>query len=177
MAGDVVSQGGSEDETVSASAPSCASSSQIQGRGRGRGRGQDRLGLAVGPGTAQQKERLQRSIAKVQGQIDETKRALDNVCEELRNTTAANTDIGPGEEISANGASMSSRAEQPEQRKSEQEIIKQARDAVNAHIKMLTRYNELRDVAMGLLGMIAEYEGVRLADVMRARGVLDDEDE
>lgn len=49
--------------------------------------------------------------------------------------------------------------------------IAAAKKVVEAHIKLLTRYNATKDVAMGLLGMIAEGEGRVLGDVLRERGL------
>lgn len=51
--------------------------------------------------------------------------------------------------------------------------IKDAKLVVEQHIKLLTKYNETKDVAMSLLGMIAEREGRRLVDVMERRRVED----
>jgi len=50
--------------------------------------------------------------------------------------------------------------------------VAHAKKMVEAHIRLLTRYNATRDVARGLLGMIAEGEGRALGDVMRERGLV-----
>ncbi|MCJ1239883.1 hypothetical protein MMC14_007881 [Varicellaria rhodocarpa] len=42
---------------------------------------------------------------------------------------------------------------------------------VSAHIKLLHTYNEMRDVGMGLLGIIADNRGVRVRDVYEEFGV------
>lgn len=49
--------------------------------------------------------------------------------------------------------------------------VAHAKKMVEARIRLLTRYNATRDVARGLLGMIAEGEGRALGDVMRDRGL------
>ncbi len=49
--------------------------------------------------------------------------------------------------------------------------VDEARAVVKAHVEMLTRYNETRDIAMGLLGMIADNQGRRLRDIMEERGI------
>ncbi|KAK9390267.1 Swi5-domain-containing protein [Lipomyces mesembrius] len=42
---------------------------------------------------------------------------------------------------------------------------------IKRHIKLLKEYNEIRDVGLGLIGMIADTRGVRVADVMPEYGV------
>lgn len=46
-----------------------------------------------------------------------------------------------------------------------------AQVVANKHISSLKRYNEIKDIALGMLGLIAEKEGKRLAEVMEERGV------
>ena len=41
-----------------------------------------------------------------------------------------------------------------------------ADETVKRHIDLLHEFNEVKDVAMGLLGMVAENRGVRLQDIM-----------
>lgn len=41
------------------------------------------------------------------------------------------------------------------------------------HVKDLQRYNEIKDIAQGLIGLIAEQRGVRVVDVMEEIGVED----
>ena len=42
---------------------------------------------------------------------------------------------------------------------------------IKRHIKLLHDYNEIRDVAMGLIGMIADQRGVRMRDCLAEFGV------
>ncbi|KAJ5126297.1 hypothetical protein N7448_005609 [Penicillium atrosanguineum] len=42
---------------------------------------------------------------------------------------------------------------------------------VNRHIRLLHEYNEVKDTAQGLLGLIADARGVRQAEVEREFGV------
>ncbi|MCJ1225380.1 hypothetical protein MMC12_002029 [Toensbergia leucococca] len=42
---------------------------------------------------------------------------------------------------------------------------------VRKHINLLTTYNEIRDIGMGLMGMIAESRGLRIKDVYEEFGV------
>lgn len=44
---------------------------------------------------------------------------------------------------------------------------------VKRHITELKQYNELRDTALALVGLIADSRGVRVADVMQEIGVDD----
>ena len=46
-----------------------------------------------------------------------------------------------------------------------------APEIVRAHIKLLHSYNEIKDVGLGLMGLIADGRGVRLGDVMGEFGV------
>lgn len=50
------------------------------------------------------------------------------------------------------------------------QILALAHDTVKRHIILLGRYNELRDIGQGLLGMIAEQRGVRMVDVLKEFG-------
>lgn len=42
---------------------------------------------------------------------------------------------------------------------------------VKRHIRLLHEYNEIKDIAQGLMGLIAEARGVRHVDVQREYGV------
>ena len=56
------------------------------------------------------------------------------------------------------------------------ELLLRSQDAqatVKSHIDLLHRYNEIRDVGMGLMGLIAEQRGVRVKDVFDEFGVND----
>lgn len=49
----------------------------------------------------------------------------------------------------------------------------QARDTVARYKESVTNFNDLRDAALGLLGLIAEKEGRTLRDVLEERGIED----
>lgn len=55
---------------------------------------------------------------------------------------------------------------------SDDDLIVLAHNIVKRHIMSLGRYNEIRDIGQGLLGMIAEQRGVRIVDVMEEFGVV-----
>lgn len=46
-----------------------------------------------------------------------------------------------------------------------------AQQTVKKHIRLLHAYNEIRDVGLGLMGLIADRKGQRLAEVLREFGV------
>ncbi|KTW25935.1 hypothetical protein T552_03209 [Pneumocystis carinii B80] len=50
-----------------------------------------------------------------------------------------------------------------------------ATSTVKQHIMLLHKYNEIRDVALGLMGKIAEQEHCRLVDVMDRFGITKDD--
>lgn len=49
--------------------------------------------------------------------------------------------------------------------------MKVAKEVVKEHIELLHRYNEIRDVGQGLIGMIADQRGMRIKDVMEEFGM------
>ncbi|MCJ1310161.1 hypothetical protein MMC25_003822 [Agyrium rufum] len=53
----------------------------------------------------------------------------------------------------------------------EAQLKNPAAETVRAHIKLLHDYNEIRDVGLGLIGMIAEQRGLRMKDVLGEFGV------
>ncbi len=46
-----------------------------------------------------------------------------------------------------------------------------AKAVIKEHISLLHQYNEIRDVGLGLMGIIADQRGVRLRDVQEDFGV------
>lgn len=42
---------------------------------------------------------------------------------------------------------------------------------IKEHIQLLHRYNEIKDIGQGLMGLIAEKRGCRIKDVMEEFGV------
>ena len=57
----------------------------------------------------------------------------------------------------------------------QQQVLNEAQKILDQHIKQLGQYNQLKDIAMGMLGIIAEKQGKPLREVMEARGVEDDD--
>lgn len=57
-----------------------------------------------------------------------------------------------------------------EEQKSKQAIAT-ANGVIKEHIQLLHRYNEIKDIGLGLMGMVAEKRGVKQAVVMEDFGV------
>lgn len=164
---------------------SCAGTSTEEVRGV---RGKEQANAQAQTPTRDQAriEYLRGSIAKIQQQIERTRKELDAVCERLREDDSAHVKDGEAvksanavESGSATATSSATADGTPTDRQSatvsNEQVIGKARTTVNAHIKMLTRYNELKDVAMGMFDLIAEHKGVRVADILQEHGVeLDD---
>jgi len=69
--------------------------------------------------------------------------------------------------------SPESGAQQP----SQQDIdaaLSTARSAIRDRIALLTKYNDIKDIGQGLMGLIAEQRGCRVVDVMESLGVEDE---
>ena len=47
-----------------------------------------------------------------------------------------------------------------------QQALTSANVVINDHIKNLHRYNEIKDIGQGLMGLVADKKGVRVAEVM-----------
>ncbi|KAL6702699.1 hypothetical protein ACN47E_001023 [Coniothyrium glycines] len=54
---------------------------------------------------------------------------------------------------------------------SEADIMTASNKLVTEHIKLLHQYNELKDVGQGLIGLIADQRGVRIAEVQTEFGI------
>lgn len=44
-------------------------------------------------------------------------------------------------------------------------VMKDAKEVIKRHIQRLHRYNEVKDVAQGLMGMVAEARDVRVGEL------------
>lgn len=56
-------------------------------------------------------------------------------------------------------------ADWSEEQKAKQALAT-ANDVIKQHITLLHQYNEIKDIGLGLMGLIADKRGVRLASVM-----------
>ncbi|KAL1995244.1 hypothetical protein VTN49DRAFT_1431 [Thermomyces lanuginosus] len=73
--------------------------------------------------------------------------------------------------ISSLQEQISSLETQLEETKAQLKSPETMHQTVQTHIRLLHRYNEIRDVGQGLLGLLAEARGVRMADVSKEFGV------
>lgn len=53
--------------------------------------------------------------------------------------------------------------------------LAEAHAVIKRHIRLLHDYNEMRDIGMGLMGLIADSRGVRVRDVQEEFGVDKDD--
>lgn len=120
-------------------------------------------------GDAVRVERLKSSIDKIRDQIEQTRKELDGVCMSLRELSTNDGQLISGS--ATGGTVVDTSATSQATNLTNEELLEEARAMVNGHVKMLTRYNELKDVAMVLFELLAQYEGVRVGDVLRDRGV------
>ena len=56
-------------------------------------------------------------------------------------------------------------ADWSEEQKTKQALTS-ANEVIKEHIKLLHKYNEIKDIGQGLMGLIADKRGVRIANVM-----------
>lgn len=101
-------------------------------------------------------DQLQSSILTVKDEIAKVEQQLAEQCIQL----SAALDL----KIEASAAISSS---------DRQDIIDQAKAINEQHIKLLTRYNDTKDAAMELLGIIAEHERKTIRNLMEERGIED----
>ena len=59
----------------------------------------------------------------------------------------------------------------PEQQATQ--ALTSAHAVIKSHIALLQRYNEMKDVGLGLMGMVAESRGVRVSSVLEDYGMSD----
>ncbi|KAK9456373.1 Swi5-domain-containing protein [Dipodascopsis uninucleata] len=117
------------------------------------------------------------------GQIDDLNSTAQNYkkdsCCVL--STALNTTVDPLSMKEAKEAVIKRRIEEKQSKLSElqqeyNDWIQKLKNpdpnqTIKRHIRLLKDYNDIRDIALGLLGMIADTKGVRVADVMADYGV------
>ncbi|KAF1983471.1 hypothetical protein K402DRAFT_396718 [Aulographum hederae CBS 113979] len=60
-----------------------------------------------------------------------------------------------------------------EDQENQAKILTTAKALLKNHIRLLTAYNEIRDIAQGLMGMVAEARGVRMRDLCEEFGVAE----
>ncbi|KAJ5722829.1 DNA repair protein SWI5 [Penicillium malachiteum] len=55
--------------------------------------------------------------------------------------------------------------------KTKSELKNDPNETVQRHIRLLHEYNEIKDVAQGLMGLIADAKGVRVVEIHKEYGV------
>jgi hypothetical protein len=85
------------------------------------------------------------------------------VAANIKPTGSAPDSSGPGSSSLDSQASNAANADP--------KLLKDAKARIKEHISLLHQYNEVRDVGLGLMGMIAEQRGVRVRDVQEEFGV------
>ena len=53
--------------------------------------------------------------------------------------------------------------------------LSQAQYILDDHVKMLSKYNAVKDVGMTMLGILAEQKGVTMKAIMEERGIDKDD--
>ena len=118
-------------------------------------------------------QELKRKIDQRLSTIEHTRAQLDETLTKLSalpsfREQASTLSLEKAQPMSLNATMMNLPPEQ-------QQTLVQAQKTFDRHIKQLGQYNQLKDIAMGMLGMIAEKEGKTLREVMGARDVQDDD--
>jgi hypothetical protein len=98
------------------------------------------------------------SIETLQANIAQTKEELDLRIQEINRLDSCTTRQSKPDV--SHGADTGDKA-----------ALAHANALVDEHITLLKQYNRIKDIALGMLGIIAEKEGKRLAEVMEERGV------
>ncbi|RMD43464.1 hypothetical protein DV735_g1650, partial [Chaetothyriales sp. CBS 134920] len=113
---------------------------------------------------------LQEKITQVQASIEHTKQQLSDTLDKL----SANK---PEQQHTALPAKPVGLATYPlsDLRPEQQQSFVHAQAILDRHIKQLGKYNQLKDIAMDMLGIIAEREGKTMREIMEARGIDDDD--
>lgn len=106
-------------------------------------------------------------VDTVRSQIAQLQRQIQTAVVEPRKCTTPNSTFH-----NHNDASM---PEGHDNDITDQRALGQARDTVARYKESVTKFNDLRDAALGLLGLIAEKEGRTLRDVLEERGIEDDD--
>lgn len=102
--------------------------------------------------------RLASQLPGLRTQVEEVESKLDTVLRQLATS-------------SASAASSATLKLSPNAKEA---VLKEAQARADKHVALLTRYNQLKDISMRLLTIIAESEGKRLRDVMDERAIEDD---
>lgn len=121
-----------------------------------------------------ERTKLQSSIQSLQETIGSTEDQLSKTLQklsQLKTVTAEPSLKGPSRPQGLPAPVVSNSGSPVQTKEEEQATLQHAQAIIARHIYLLKSYNEIKDVAMGMLSIIAEKEGRRLVDVMEERGV------
>ncbi|KAI9714740.1 MAG: hypothetical protein M1820_000029 [Bogoriella megaspora] len=104
-------------------------------------------------------------ISRLNADLEEATRLRTEILSDFPETIKID-DVSEQEHYGNNRANVPSSSEY---------MLDFSKRTIEAHIKALHTYNEVKDIAQGLIGMIAEKRGVRVKDVMEEYG-LDEKD-
>jgi hypothetical protein len=148
------------DNDTEAPSPSSYSTSQTPNNSQPKPKHNDKVVSPVEAIKSQRKPESRRP--KNQANLTVLRKTLSQTEEKL------NASIDQLQSLSTTFPSLASTVTPLEKRNA---VVAHAKTIVNDHIAKLNRYNEIKDIALGLLNLIAEREGRRLADVMEERGL------
>ncbi|RMZ78462.1 hypothetical protein DV737_g3901, partial [Chaetothyriales sp. CBS 132003] len=114
---------------------------------------------------------LQEKIRQLQSSIEHTKSQL---CDTLDKISASDQNR---QQPTSSPAKPSALATYPlsDLSPDQQQSLVRAQAILDHHIKQLGKYNQLKDIAMEMLGMVAEREGKTMREMMAAREIEDDD--
>lgn len=134
---------------------------------------QTMAGSPVKQAQASRADELRAKIAKAHAEINAVQSQIARLQRQSQSAI-----IQSDECITANSALLKDAMPIPDdhgQTPLDEQTIRQAREIVARYKQSVTRFNDLRDAAMGLLGLIAEKEGRTLKNVLEDRGIEDDD--
>jgi len=112
--------------------------------------------------------KLQAQISSLQSAISSTQSQLDSTLSQLSRISSpiTSTDVNIDASANADGDGPSSTSE---------ELLTHASGTLKHHIRLLSTYNAIKDTALMLLGIIAERDGKRLAEVIAEKGISEED--
>ncbi|KAF1811997.1 hypothetical protein P152DRAFT_458949 [Eremomyces bilateralis CBS 781.70] len=132
-----------------------------------------------GPDAAQKISSLQSRIQALESNLPELLARREALISQVRQCPAIASQL-PSEPTDATPTAPP-KAEDPqnatatdltaEATPADSEVIAAAKKINDQHIRKLHEYNEIRDVGLGLMGMIAEKRGTRVVEVQREFGI------
>ena len=165
----------SEDDSLSSSPSNTADYQESRSESRQNGSAKpvvDTPPREGAPVPSQRAMELQYKITQLKSTVEHTEAKLGETLAKLSALSSSQARLAIGSPAKSTPTSIIKVSSlTPDQR----HILNEAQKTLDTHIKKLGQYNQLKDMAMGMLGMIAEKEGKTLREVMKDRDVEDDE--